>query len=62
MTEKKKKGILSMFFGKKNSCCCDMKIEEVTEEEEMKPGEETNPHSISLCCGIRPGESKHVAE
>jgi len=62
MTEGKKKGIFSMFFGGKNSGCCDMKIEEVTEEKGRTPGEESGAQPGSSCCGTRPEEGKHATE
>lgn len=62
MTEKKKKGLFSMLFGKRDSGCCDMKIEEVAEEEERETGKESRVRTVLSCCGTRPEESKHVKE
>lgn len=50
MAEEKKKGIFSMLFGTKKPCCGDMKIEEVTEEEEKEPEDKSKTHSTSSCC------------
>ncbi|HEN20495.1 MAG TPA: hypothetical protein ENN86_00620 [Desulfobacteraceae bacterium] len=62
MTEKRKKGIFSMLFGNKESGCCNMKIEEVTEEEEGTHGEESDAQPVSFCCGTRSEDGKHVKE
>jgi len=51
MADDKKKGIFSKLFGSKKSSCCNLKIEEVTNDEQAKPKDTPKPSAGSPCCG-----------
>lgn len=61
MTAEKKKNILWKIFGSGKSSCCNLRIEEVTNEEEQAreqqeetiepPKDRTEKTGKSLCCG-----------
>lgn len=58
MEDEKNKGLFSKIFGKKKSSCCNIKIEEITDDEEkvnhnveQKTEDKSKDNSSNCCSG-----------